>query len=136
MGPTFFCWSCRARVDVDSGSCRHCGGRIEPPPAADYVDRLIWALGHPLVERRLVAARLLGERCEARATAPLRDLAEHSDDPYLAAVAVESVVAIVGVDASRALLRRIASTGAAPVRGIVADLLALGHSHPPGEEVR
>jgi hypothetical protein len=54
------------------------------------------------------AARVLGERREQQAREPLRGPALGESDPYLAAEALESVLAIGGVAAHRELLERTA----------------------------
>lgn len=121
-----YCWSCRAAVHTDHGRCPACGGEIAPPPGTGYTDALVWALDHPLAERRILAANILGTRGDPRAATPLRRLADASDDPYLAAAALQAAVRIDGPDASRALLRRLARDGPAPVRAVaVAELAAL-----------
>lgn len=122
-GPTYYCWSCYAVADAATGRCVRCGQRIEAPPEADYADRLMWALDHPLVERRMVAVRVLGRRREARAAGRLRQLVASVDDPYLAAAALESLVAVVGRAACSDLLAELAGHGPAPVRRVALDLL-------------
>jgi hypothetical protein len=131
-GATHYCWSCYSRADESVGRCRRCGGPIEAPSEADYADRLVWALDHPLAERRMVAARVLGERREARATDRLYRLARSRHDPYLAATALRALVSITGRPACADLLAELAQCGPAPVRQTVRDLL----EHPDnGEEV-
>jgi HEAT repeat protein len=110
----YYCWNCYVQVGTGSGRCEMCGGRIESPDDADYVDRLLWALHHPLVERRIIAARALGDRREARGLQRLQVMATDSD-PYLAAAAV-SALGQIGGDGISELLRRLAETGPAPVR--------------------
>lgn len=121
---TFYCWSCRAAVQDDHGRCPDCGGEIAPPPGTGYTDALVWALDHPLAERRITAANILGTRRDPRAAAPLRRLAEHSDDPYLAAAALQAAVRIDGPAASRQLLQRLARDGPAPARAVAVTELA------------
>lgn len=123
-GPTYYCWSCYAPAQTASGQCEHCGGRIEAPREADYPDLLVWALDHPLAERRLVAAQALGKRREARAEGRLRELVWTRDDPYLAAAAVQALVAVVGRQACTDLLTQLVEHGPAPVRRTAADVLS------------
>lgn len=96
------------------------------PPGTTYVDQLLWALEHPLPERRLVAARVLGQRGEPRAATPLRSLVTNSD-PYLAATALHALAQICGVDQIRDVLREQQRSGPAPVRA--AARAALGAEH-------
>jgi hypothetical protein len=93
------------------------------PPEADYADRLVWALDHPLAKPRLVAAQVLGQRREARATDRLYRLARSRHDPYLAAAALRALVSITGQPACADLLAELALCGPAPVRQTVHDLL-------------
>lgn len=123
-GPTYYCWSCYAPAPAASGRCEHCGGHLEAPPGAGYSDLLMWALDHPLAERRLVAARALGQRREVRAEGRLRELVWTREDPYLAAAAVQALVAIVGRQDCTDLLTELAEHGPAPVRRTAADLLS------------
>jgi hypothetical protein len=117
--PTYYCWSCYAPTQVASGVCERCGGHIEAPPDARYADLLVWALDHPLAERRLLAAWVLGQRREARAEGRLRELVWTREDPYLAAAAVQALVAIVGLQSCTGLLADLAEHGPAPVRRAV-----------------
>lgn len=122
-GPVYFCWHCYEQVASADGSCPHCGLAIAPPRHADYTDRLLWALHHPLPETRLTAARVLGRRVATRAAPALNALALTDDDPYLAATALEALVRIRGAAAVRPVLESLAAQGAAPVRHLAEHLL-------------
>jgi len=111
-----YCWHCYGANDAATGQCRHCGDPIEPPAGTTYADQLLWALAHPLVERRMVAARVLGERRERRAIPELRELALTQGDPYLAAAALHALVSIEGPQRLRELLERLAAKGPPQVR--------------------
>ena len=58
---TYFCWACYAPVDGAEGYPA-CGHASAPPPGTSFTERLLWALRHPLVERRMVAIGVLAER--------------------------------------------------------------------------
>jgi hypothetical protein len=121
--PTYYCWHCYAANSQPTGACVECGHNVEQPAEATWTDQLIWALGHPIPETRMIAAQVLGQRREAAAERPLRALVRDSD-PFLAAQALHSLVAIVGVAALRdELLEPLARTGAPAVRQVA--LLAL-----------
>ena len=111
-GLTYYCWACYGRNAAAAGSCVHCGGEIEAPPSTSYVDRLLWALEHPVSEIRVDAAFILGSRRESRAAERLRTLALESPDSFLAAAALESLVAISGLELTRGLLESLANRGA------------------------
>ena len=63
---TFFCWTCYHPAPGSAEQCPHCGGPVHPGSDIDYTARLVWALHHPLADRRLLAARLLGQRSDRR----------------------------------------------------------------------
>jgi HEAT repeat protein len=128
---TYFCWRCYGRNPRPAGECTECGGELAAPAGTGYDERLVWALGHPVRERATVAARILGRRRTRAARGPLRELALAPDDPYLAAVALESLVAIDGVDELRDLLERLARDGSAPVRAVAVGALAAGRVQEP-----
>lgn len=117
-GPTHYCWRCYAANPEPAGRCRSCGGAVEQPATATWTDQLIWALGHPLPGRQMIAAQILGQRRELRAAAPLRALVGTAD-PFLAARALDSLVLIVGAAPLRDLLDELARTGS-PVVSYVA----------------
>jgi hypothetical protein len=107
----YYCYRCYRVVGESEGRCPHCGGWIEAPSGAEYADLLLWALRHPVADVAMTAARILGARREERAVGPLRALARQSDDPYLAAQAVRSLVAIEGLGPARDFLLEIAESG-------------------------
>ena len=110
---TYYCWACYGRNAAAAGSCVHCGGEIEPPPSTSYVDSLLWALEHPVSEIRVDAAFSLGSRREnPRSRASAHTLALESPDSFLAAAALESLVAISGLELTRGLLESLANRGA------------------------
>jgi len=119
---THYCWHCYGVNVRSSGLCTECGQAIEAPAEASYEDRLIWALGHPLPGRQMIAAQVLGELREPAAEAPLRTLV-NAGDPFLGAQALRSLIAIVGVEHLRGLLERLAQTGAPAVSRVALHAL-------------
>lgn len=121
---SYYCWRCYGKNPRQSGSCAHCTGEIAAPEGTPFDDRLLWALDHPLPERRLTAAQALGRRGVTRARHRLRELVSAAD-PYLAATALEALVAIDGAAEHRALLAELRRVGAPRVRA-AAERLADG----------
>lgn len=120
---TYYCWACYGRNPVPAGTCLHCGGEIEAPPGTGYAERLLWALDHPVSERGVEAALILGRRRERSAARRLRALALESSDPFLAAAALESLVAICGVEPNRDLLEPLANSTRSHLRAVARRLL-------------
>ena len=92
--------------------------------AASYTDRLIWALHHPLPDRRILAAQILGRHGDPAAVSALQGLLDDPDG-YLAAAALVSLVALAGRDAAGDLLHHLAEhAGPAPLRAAARAILA------------
>jgi HEAT repeat protein len=112
-----YCWHCYAENDRSSGPCEQFGRPVESPCETTYVEQLVWALRHPLPGRQMMAAQILGDRRERAAVEPLRELVD-TGDPYLAAQALRSLVAIVGPEPERPLLEQLARSGPPAVAGV------------------
>jgi HEAT repeat protein len=122
--PIFYCWHCYHKLPVDQPVCPRCRQDSRPPDGTDYTHRLIWALRHPLPDRRLLAAQTLGPRGDPAAIPALRELIT-DPDPYVAAAALRSWVEIAGLGSNADLVRNLADHAeAAPVRAVARDLLA------------
>jgi hypothetical protein len=90
----YWCFHCYAVNRRATGACVRCGRPVAPPPGLAYDDQLVWALGHPDGDRAIVAAGVLGAR-RARAAMPaLRRVVDDGTDPFLAAAALQSAIAI------------------------------------------
>jgi hypothetical protein len=120
-----YCWHCYARNAAPEGPCHACGQPIEAPSGVTYAEQLIWALGHPLPGRQMIAAQILGELVEQLAERPLRALVDTAD-PYLAAQALTSLLQIAGVQPNRELLATLAASGAPPVAAVARRALQTG----------
>ena len=79
---TWFCPSCFAEVPETAATCLHCGADLLGW-SRDFESALMGALHHPMHDRRLVAARILGRRRAVAAVPALISVAEDSSDPYL-----------------------------------------------------
>jgi hypothetical protein len=118
-----YCWRCYAVNKKPRGTCVECGGEIAAPTGTSYAELLVWELGHPLPDRQMLAAQVLGKLRDARARVPLRELASESADPYLAAQALQALLAIDGAAVHRPLLEQLVRVGAVPVRAAAAAAL-------------
>jgi HEAT repeats len=125
---TYYCWHCYAAVTQPTGTCQACGRPVEGPAGLDYADQLLWALHHPLPDRQMIAAQILGARRERRAVQPLRAVLASTGDPYLAAEALLALVRITGVRDCQDVLTRYAASGPALVRRVARD--QLGGTNP------
>jgi HEAT repeat protein len=103
----WFCPSCFAELPETAGTCLQCGADLVGS-GRDFEAALVGALRHPLHDRRLMAARILGRRRAVAAVPALISAAGDSSDPYLAAEAVRALVAIGTLD-GLAAARRLAT---------------------------
>lgn len=122
----YYCWHCYGRNDVDNGLCEHCGGEIGPPPHVSAVQRLIWATRHPDPDVAILATRRIGTEGDVRAVPALRALIDEPPDPYVAAEALRSLVALSGIDAQRQLLQQLADDGPILLRTAARKFLDAG----------
>jgi HEAT repeat protein len=118
----WFCPSCFAELPETVGTCLQCGADLLEW-SRDFEAALVRALRHPLHDRRLLAAHVLGRRRAVTAVPALISVAKDSSDPYLAAEATRALVAIGTAD-GLAVARRLAIDG--PVVARVAAREALG----------
>jgi HEAT repeat protein len=118
---THYCWHCYGKNRRAAGACEHCGHEIAAPAGTSFDERLLWALAHPLAERRMTAVRALGKRRIEAAREPLRKLVS-DPDPYLAAAALEALVRIDGPERHRALLEELRTNGPPAVRAVARRL--------------
>ncbi len=118
---TYYCWHCYGKNRRASGRCGSCGAEIAAPPGTSFEEQLLWALGHPLAERRLGAVQALGKRRVAAASGRLRELVS-DQDPYLAAAALEALVRIDGAERHRALLEELRLSAPPAVRAVARSL--------------
>lgn len=114
---TYYCWHCYGKNRRASGRCELCGEEIAAPAGTSFDDRLLWALGHPLAERRMGAVQALGKRRIVAASGRLQELVS-DPDPYLAASALEALVRIDGAERHRALLEELRVTAPPAVRAV------------------
>jgi HEAT repeat protein len=112
---TYYCWHCYGKNRLAAGACEHCGEQIAAPPGTSFDDLLLWALRHPLAERRTAAVQALGKRRVEAASERLRRLVS-DPDPYLAAAALEALVQIDGAEPHARLLDSLREDGPPPVR--------------------
>jgi HEAT repeat protein len=126
----WWCFHCYGINEKAAGACRHCDQAIEEPENLSRVERLIWTLGHPDADRALLAAQVLGTLKDAAAVPALRTVVEASTDPYLAAEALQSLIAIEGVEAFRSWLERLLTEAPIAVRRVAGRALNGSGSQP------
>jgi len=132
----YFCPKCWSDFGEDLRLCPRCGLNIaEFWKNKDYVEQLIFALGHPEPATPIRAAWILGKLGDERAVEPLIDLVDKTQDVYIARAAVKALGRL-GTQRARQFLRNIASTHpAAMVRNSAAALVAGGSERSKEREI-
>lgn len=115
---TWFCPSCFAEVAAGADRCPACGTRLDLDERS-YEEKLVAALSHPVRERRILAAELLGRLGSRRAVPRLVELAEDGEDPYLQAAAARALARIAP---HHPLVRRLASAGPVLARAALREV--------------
>lgn len=118
----WYCPDCFAEVERHCLRCPRCGVDLTHR-TRDFEGDLIKALRHPLADRRLLAAQILGVRRSRRAVAALIDAAANND-PYLAAEAV-TALGLIGDPDGLEVVRRAAELGPAVPRAAARRALGL-----------
>jgi broad specificity phosphatase PhoE len=126
----WYCPDCFAEVQEQATHCPRCGADFANPARA-FEEQLIRALGHPLPDRRLLAAQVLGQRQAHRAVHSLVELVDQADDPYLVAEATLAL-ARIGDPAGLAVVERMAREGPAVARAAASRALRERRPRPSG----
>jgi HEAT repeat protein len=119
---TWFCATCWAALPSGTAPCPRCGAE-RALDREDYEQLLIRALKHPLHDRRLIAATVLGDRRSTIAVASLIEAMTQRADPYLGAEAARAL-AKIGDPAGLAAVRTAAREASAIVREAARRALA------------
>jgi broad specificity phosphatase PhoE len=122
----WYCPDCFAEVEQRTERCPRCAADLTDG-TFDFEEQLIRALRHPLPDRRLLAAEVLGRRRAHRAVPGLIAVVRESDDPYLVAEA-SVALARIGDPAGLAVVEEIAQHG--PVVARAAARAALHEPSP------
>ncbi len=80
---TYYCPKCWQIVDEKEKNCPRCGFRLDEFLNQEYERKLLDALHHPIPERRMIAAQILGNLNVHEAVPILKEiLANETEDYY------------------------------------------------------
>lgn len=88
---------------MDASTCPTCGADLETLDEADFEQKLLWAVNHPLPDTAIHAVETLGKLRSTRAVGPLLARYRAGTDPYLAAAIARTLGQIGGEEAEEAL---------------------------------
>ena len=143
----YYCWHCYGRNSMPSGPCELCGAEIAASQEASSESLLIWGIRHPDPDVAIISTRRLAEHCGPAVVAALRDAIAAPPDPYVAADALQSLLAVSSVEVERSLLQQLAQEGSVMLRSAAvsalesasdrthARRLTAAHTLPPQEDI-
>lgn len=82
MGITFFCPFCGKQGPDDENVCSRCGKSPGHWREHPFEERLLLTLRHPILEHRMMAIRILGQKRYARSVAVFGQMIEAGQDVY------------------------------------------------------
>jgi len=82
MSTTFFCPFCGKQSPDDDPVCHSCGKSIGHWREHSFEERLLLTLHHPILEHRMMAIQLLGQRKYERAVRVFAELITAGQDVY------------------------------------------------------
>lgn len=88
----FFCPNCWQEIDSGCEKCPQCGFFLAEYDLLTFEEKLLGALHHPVYERRVMAARILGNLHSSRAIEVFKGiLSSTSTDYYFARAILEAI---------------------------------------------
>jgi len=78
----YFCPNCWENIPEGEQVCPKCGFRLDDFTNYEYEEKLIAALRHPVPERRIMAAQVLGMRESQKAIPEFRKILSGDDTDY------------------------------------------------------
>jgi len=82
MSTTFFCPFCGSQSPDDERVCSRCGKSLDHWREYPFEERLLLTLHHPLMEHRMMAIQILGQRRYKRAVPLFAEMIAASQDVY------------------------------------------------------
>ncbi len=87
----FFCPVCWKEINQEDKRCPYCGSDVTEHERKSFEEKLINALKHPERETVQRAVWILGKLESIKAVKPLTVLFEHTDNPFLKIVILDSL---------------------------------------------
>ena len=131
MATTFFCPFCGLSDQQDTPVCSRCGRSLEHWKEHSYEERLILTLRHPILEHRMMAIRILGERGYERAVPAFAEMVAAGYDVYTLREIALALTRINTLE-SRRLLANLKKHPSPVVRSVFAEMSGTieGGRHP------
>jgi len=126
MPTHYYCPNCWKEINDKILTCPHCGHVLSQQQSFTYVEKLIHALRHPIPEKRMMAAQLLGDlRCKEALSVFAEILKKESDYYFIK----EIILAIdkIGSEDGIAILLSLREHSSSLVKKLVDEILKEHH---------
>lgn len=120
---TYYCPKCWEIVNKDQRVCPNCGYELDDFTHYDYDDKLIAALHHPVSERKMMAAQVLGIRQCKRALPEFKKILASDEDNYFFLRAILLAVTSIKDPECEVILEQAKNHTSALVSRLAAELL-------------
>jgi HEAT repeat protein len=121
MAVTFFCPFCGKATTDEEKTCSRCGNSIERWREFPFEERLLLTLRHPIVEYRMMAIQLLGQRRYARAVPIFTEMISTERDVYILRE-IAFALARIGTPESRRVLEQLNAHKSPVVRCAIEEI--------------
>jgi HEAT repeat protein len=121
---TYYCPNCWTILDEKDQVCPKCGYIIKDYQDLSYEDKLLNALHHPVPERRIIAAQVLGILKSQRALIEFLKILESEEEDYFILRSILLAAANINHPNRIILLQKASRHPSALVRRLADELLA------------
>ncbi len=125
---TYYCPNCWTIVEENQKVCPNCGYSLADFAHFDFDDKLIAALHHPVTERRIMAAQVLGNRQCKRALPEFRKILESDESNYFFLRAILLAVLKIEDPEQEEILKRAARHKSKLISQLAVELLGELHT--------
>lgn len=120
---TYYCPNCWEELSKQLAVCPHCSFPLEQYNALSYEEKLSKALHHPLHERRIMAAEVLGKLAYRQAMPIFKEIIESEKEDYFFLAAILKAVSKIDHPDQMQILRRATHHPAPMVASLAQELL-------------
>ena len=120
---TFFCPSCWGEISPILEKCPLCGFILARYDQLTFEEKLLGSLHHPVFERRVMAARILGFLKSHRALAPFKEILSADNTDYYFARAILEAIDQIDHPESRLILEKATSHLIELIRELARELI-------------
>jgi len=120
---TFFCPSCWGEISPHLEKCPLCGFILAQYDQLTFEEKLLGSLHHPVFERRVMAARILGLLKSHRALPLFKEILSADNTDYYFARAILEAIDQIDLPESRLILKKATNHRIELIRELARELI-------------